>query len=63
MENHVLDTDFRDDHITVIIKLIANTYLTTFLHQFARVYTQRIIKGNKPSRRNELTKTILFQNE
>ena len=63
MENHVLDTDFRDDHITVIIKLIINTYLTTFLHQFARVYTQRIIKGNKPSRRNKLTKTILFQNE
>ena len=63
MENHVLDTDFRDDHITVMIKLISNTYLTTFLHQFARMYTERIIKGNKPSKRNKLTKTILFQNE
>ena len=63
MENHVLDSDFRDDHITVIIKLIVNIHLTTFLHQFARVYTERVLKGGIPSKRNKLTKTILFQNE
>ena len=63
MENHVLDSDFRDDHITVIIKLIVNIYLTTFLHQFACVYTERVLKRGIPSKRNKLTKTILFQNE
>ena len=63
MENHVLDSDFRDDHITVIIKHTVNIYLTTFLHQFARVYTERVLKGGIPSKRNKLTKTILFQNE
>ena len=33
MENHVLDTDLRDDHITVMIRLMINMHLTTFLHE------------------------------
>ena len=62
-ENHILDGDMRDDHITIIIKEIAKHYLTLFFHQFSRVYTERVIKGSMPSRRNKLTKTILFYNE
>ena len=62
-ENHILDSEMRDDHITVIIKEIVNHYLKLFFHQFCRVYTERIIKRNLPSRRNKLTKTILFYNE
>ena len=62
-ENHILDSEMRDDHITVIIKEIVNHYLKLFFHQFSRVYTERVIKRNLPSRRNKLTKTILFYNE
>ena len=63
MESHILDSHLRDDHITILIKLIVSNYLTLFLHQFGKVYTERIIKGNNPSRRNKLTKSILFYNE
>ena len=63
MENHILDNHLRDDHITVLIKLIVSNYLTLFFHQFGKVYTERIIKRNNPSRRNKPTKTILFYNE
>ena len=63
MENHILDSHLRDDHITVLIKLIVSNYLTLFFHQFGKVYTERIIKRNNPSRRNKVTKTILFYNE
>ena len=62
-ETHILDNDLRDDHVTFIIKEIVQHYLTLFFHQFSRVYTERMIRNNKPSRRNRLTKTILFYNE
>ena len=62
-ENHSLGSEMRDDHITVIITEIVNHYLKLFFHQFSRVYTERVIKPNLPSRRNQLTKTILLYNE
>ena len=60
---HVLDQHLRDDHITILIKLIVKNYLVIFYHQFGRIYTERIIKGNKSSRRHKLTKQILFYHE
>ena len=60
---HVLDEHLRDDHITTLIKLIVKNYLVIFYHQFGRIYTERIIKGNKSSRRHKLTKQILFNHE
>ena len=63
IENHILDTHLRDDHVTLIIKLIVDKYLNLFFHQFGRVYTERIINRNKPSKRNKLTRNVLFSNE
>ena len=64
IENHILDTHLRDDHVTfIIIKLIVDKYLDLFFHQFGGVYTERIINRNKPSKRNKLTRTVLFSNE
>ena len=63
METHILDNNLRDDRVTFIIKEIVQHYLTLFFHQFSRVYTERMIKNNKASRRIRLTKTILFYNE
>jgi hypothetical protein len=60
---HILDANMRDDHITSIIRLIVESYLKLFLHQFGCVYTEHVIKENKASRRHELTKQILFYNE
>ena len=44
---HVLDEHLRDDHVTTLIKLIVKNYLLIFYHQFGRIYTEPIIKGNK----------------
>ena len=62
-ECHILDQDLRDDHITILIKGIVKQYLVIFYHQFGRVFTERILKNNKASKRRKLTKLILFQNE
>ena len=62
-ECHILDQSLRDDHITIIIKEIVKQYLIIFYHQFGRVFTERILKNNKASKRRKLTKLILFQNE
>ena len=59
-ENHILDSEMRDDHITVIIKETVKHHLKLLFHQFSRVYTERVVKRNLPSRRNKLTKAILF---
>ena len=63
IENHVLDSHLRDDHVTRIIKLIVEKYLKLFFYQFGRVYTERIINKSVPSKRNKLTRTVLFSNE
>ena len=62
-ECHVLDINMRDENVTRIKKLIAESYLRLFLHQFGKVYTERVIKKNKTSRRHQLTKQVLFLNE
>eukprot|EP00794_Sanderia_malayensis_P011743 gene11743-12964_t len=63
VQSHVIDNELRDDHITVLIKLIVKHYLILFYYQFGKVYTERVIKQSKASRRNKLTKQILFYNE
>ena len=60
---HILDQDMRDDHISVLIRHIVNCYLKLFFYQFGKVYTERVIKENKASRRHALTKQILFYDE
>ena len=62
-ESHILDQNLRDDHITIIIKGIVKQYLVLFYHQFGKVFTERILKNNKASKRRKLTNLILFQNE
>jgi hypothetical protein len=62
-QGHVLDDNLRDDHITILIKYIVKLYLQLFLYQFGKVYTERIVKENKASKRHALTKQILFYNE
>lgn len=60
---HILDNMLRDDHITTLVKAITKAYLTLFYYQFSKVFTERVIKSNQPSRRHRLTKQILFYNE
>ena len=62
-ETHILDHELRDDHITSIIKMILKNYLILFYHQFGKIFTERVLRKNASSKRQKLTKLILFQNE
>jgi hypothetical protein len=62
-ETHALDQNLQDDHITIIIKKITYRYSKIFLHQFGKVYTDRIVKQGAPSKRQRLNKLILFGND
>ena len=62
-ETHVLDENLQDDHITTIIKKITFLYTKIFLHQFSKVYTERIVRQGAPSKRQKLNKLILFGND
>ena len=43
-----------DRHIR-LIKKITDLYSKIFLHRFAKVYSERIVRQEKPSQRNKLT--------
>ena len=62
-ENHILDNELRDDHITYIIKMIVKNYLLLFYHQCGKVFADRILRKYASSIRQQLTKLILLQNE
>ena len=61
--HHILDSRLRDDHITILIKSFMELYIKIIFHRFSRIYTERIMRQSKPSRRQILTKQILFYNE
>lgn len=63
LEHHVLDDNLRDDHITALIKIITRHFINIFCHRFSSVYSQRIVMAEKPSKRNRLTKLVLFSNQ
>jgi hypothetical protein len=62
-DTHVLDKDLRDDHITILVKKITDLYSKIFLHQFSKVYSERIVRQEAPSKRQKLNKLILFGND
>ena len=62
-ETHVLDENCIDDHITTLIKKITELYSKIFLRQFSKVYSERIVREHVPSKRQKLTKLILFGND
>ena len=62
-ETHALDENCGDDHITILIKKITKLYSNIFLHQFSKVYSERIVREHAPSKRQKLTKLILFGND
>ena len=62
-ESHVLDEQFRDDHVTIIINKIVELYVKIFSHRFAKVYSDRVVREGDSSKRPKLTKLILFGND
>ena len=62
-ESHLFDEQFRDDHITIIIKKIVDLYINIFVHRFGKVYSDRVVREGYSSRRPKLNKLILFGND
>ena len=62
-ETHILDQNLQDDHITMLVKKITDLYTKIFFHQFAKVYTERIVKQGALSKQQKLNKLILFGND
>jgi hypothetical protein len=62
-ESHVLDEQFCEDHITIIINKLIDLYVKRFSHRFRKVYTDRVVREGKSSKRPKLTKLILFGND
>ena len=62
-ETHVLDENCNDDHITILINKITELYSKIFLRQFSKIYTERVVREHVPSKRQKLTKLILFGND
>ena len=60
-ETHILDSELRDDHAPYIIKMIVKKYFILFYHQFGKIFIERILRTNVSSKRQKLTKAILFQ--
>ena len=54
---------FEEDHISTLIKLIAERYFTLRLFTYGKRYNESVIKNGQPGDRHKLTKIILFKNE
>ena len=52
-----------EDHITKLIKFIADKYFTLRLFKFGKKYIQEVENDGKPSDRHRLNKLILFNNQ
>jgi len=52
-----------EDHITKLIKFIADKYFTIRLFNFGKKYIQEIENDGKPSDRHRLNKLVLFNNQ
>ncbi|XP_072177518.1 uncharacterized protein [Diadema setosum] len=62
LEQHFLDQHLvdEDDHCVQLIKHISSLFIRTLMYHHGKLFTQRFVHQNKPSRRHELTKTYLF---
>ena len=52
-----------DNHGAVLIKCIADKYLTLRLHTYGKIYERKVIHNGKQSDRHRLNKLTLFNNE
>ena len=57
-----VDPGFEDDHLTQLVKKIANKYLSIRLHTYAKRYTRETVNKNNPSARHQMNKLVLFKN-
>ena len=62
-ETHILDENCIDNRFTILNKKITELYSKIFLRQFSIVYSERIFREDVPSKRQKLTKPILFGND
>ncbi|CAB4017604.1 Hypothetical predicted protein, partial [Paramuricea clavata] len=62
-ECHILDENLRDDHITTLVHGISDLYVKIFIHRFGKIYSEKIVRGGQPSKRQKLNKLILFGND
>ena len=49
MQSHVLT---EDGNIITLIKYVPRHFIEIFVHQFSKVHTERIVKGNRVSKRH-----------
>ncbi|KAH8031866.1 hypothetical protein HPB51_021055 [Rhipicephalus microplus] len=59
LEPHLLDCDPLDNHIYVLVKKIANLYITIRLHHISKEINR---KNSRSGVRTQLTRTIIFKN-
>jgi hypothetical protein len=57
------ETKLCDDHITTLFHGISDLYVKIFIHSFGKIYSENIVRGGKPSKRQKLNKLILFGND
>lgn len=62
VETHVLEADLWDDHVAFLIESLTEMHIKVIFHRFSRIYTDQIIRQSRASRRQRLTKQILFHN-
>ncbi len=62
-ECHILDQNLRDDHITRLIHAVSHLYTKIFLYRFGKMYSEKVIRDEKPSKKQKLNKLIIFAND
>ena len=62
-ECHILDHNVPDDHITGLIHAISGYNAKISKFRFTKVYSRKLLREKKPSKRQKLNKLIIFGND
>lgn len=60
---HILGHNLRDNPITTLIHGISDSYVKLLVHRFGKIYSEKVVHDEKPSKRPNLNKLILIGND
>ena len=61
LEEHMLEQSIMDNHVLLLVKAVARSYIKIRMHHIAKEFNESIVKNDRV--RKKLTKLVLFKHQ
>ena len=61
LEEHMLEQSIMDNHVLLLVKAVARSYVKIRMHHIAKEFNESIVKNDRV--RKKLTKLVLFKHQ